>query len=242
MVRLVGEAVFYSVWTGLSTVLGAMLVLFFRITNKPLALALGISAGVMIAIAYTTLLPTAMMYGGISHLVIGISGAILLMVLLHRLPFSKVESVGDSAHFSRLGFLLAIAIAIHNAPEGAAMGIGFGTEEHLGHTLALAMVIHNIPEGIGLAAPLIAAGTSRWMILLWSLICGATLPIGTWVGMDYLTSSYHLVAVGLIFAATTMLWISVKEVLPQAFSLHRRNTWIGMGVGILFMYTLHLFH
>jgi ZIP family zinc transporter len=242
MVSEMHEAILYSALAGLSTVIGSVMVLFFSLKRKMIACSLGISAGVMLTVVYTALLPAAFIHGNFSHLWIGMIVAILLMVLLHLLPFSKVEGEGDSSHFARLGFFLVLAVAMHNAPEGIAIGIGFETAEHMGHTLALAMIVHNIPEGIGIAVPLVAAGRHPLVIFLLSLFCAATLPIGTWVGMNYLTSSPDVVSIGLIFAATTMIWIVICEICPKAFNLDKRNALSGLGIGALFMYIIHLFH
>ncbi|MBA4495946.1 ZIP family metal transporter [Paenactinomyces guangxiensis] len=242
MVSSLPEAVIYSAWTGASILLGTILVLFFSPTRKTVAFSLGMSGGVMLFVCYLTLLPSAFKHGGFLHLLTGMGTGTLLMLLLHHLPFSKVGSKGESSHLTRLGFLLVIAVAAHNAPEGAALGIGFKTGDHVGHTLALAMAVHNIPEGIGLAAPLVAAGRHPLLIVFLSLLCGATLPLGTWIGLKYLTGSPDIVSAGLIFAAVTMIWVVICEICPRAFTLHKPIAWVGMGFGALFMYIIHLFH
>jgi zinc transporter, ZIP family len=168
--------------------------------------------------------------------------AILFIILFQMIACSKIKREEDSSHFTRLGFFLIVAMIAHNLPEGAAIGIGFETERHTGHTLALAMMIHNIPEGIGLAVPLLAANRYPFLIFLLSLLCGATLPFGTWLGIHYLAHSADVVSIGLIFAATTMIWIVVCEIFPKAFWLDKRNTLIGFGIGVLLMYIMELFH
>ncbi|MBD1372120.1 ZIP family metal transporter [Hazenella sp. IB182357] len=235
-------AVIYSAIAGLATVLGAILTLSFRLTDRIVAFALGMSVGVMVFISYLDLIPTAMMKGGWAHLVVGMVLAILFMLLLHHIPFSKVGSGDQISDYTRLGVLLVIAVAVHNTPEGAAIGIGFDLENHLGHTLALAMFIHNIPEGIGLAAPLRAAGFMRSRIILLSLICGATLPLGTWIGIRFLSQSSDIISGGLIFAAVVMLWTAICEISPSAFRQSPLYAYFGIGMGSLFMCTVHMLH
>jgi zinc transporter, ZIP family len=242
MVNPMKEALIYSAFTGLSTVIGSLILLIFPLTQKMIAGSLGISAGVMLTVSYVTLLPSAFPSGGFSQLCIGMMLAILIMVLLQMISFSKIKREADSSHFTRLGFFLILAMIAHNVPEGAVIGIGFGTEEHMGHTLALAMAIHNIPEGIGLAAPLLAANRHPFVVFVVSLFCGVTLPFGTWVGMNYLVHSPDVTTIGLIFAATMMIWIVVCEIFPEAFTLDKRNALIGFGVGALSMYIIDLFH
>jgi ZIP family zinc transporter len=222
--------------------IGTFLVLFFNLNKKMIAFTLGLSAGVLILISYMTLLPTALASGGFFHLIAGMVTAIFTMILLHLLPFSKVKGEGDEQRFARLGNYLLFAVAAHNFPEGAAIGIGFEMEHDLGQTLAIAMAIHNIPEGIGMAAPLVAAGKHPLVILVLCLISGGVLPLGTWLGIHFLSRFPDVISVGLGFAATTMVWIVVCEVCPKAFSLHKRSTFIGLVIGVLFMYIIHLFH
>lgn len=235
------EAILYSSLTGLSTVIGSLLVLFFRPNFKQVAFSLGMSAGVMGLVAYFTLLPSAFTYGNWLHLGIGFVMAIIVMVLIHHLPFSKVEDKGDSDHLGRLGIFLVIAISLHNVPEGIAIGMGYGLEAHLGHTLVIAMFVHNLPVGIGLAAPLVAAGRHPLFIFLLSLFSGAILPFGTWLG-KYMTHSLDVVAIGLVFAAVSMVWIVCREIGPRAIELSQTHTWLGIGSGCLLMYIIHLFH
>ncbi|TCS95580.1 ZIP family metal transporter [Hazenella coriacea] len=236
------EAIFYSSLTGLSTVIGSLLVLFFRLNSRQVAFSLGMSAGVMVLVTYFTLLPSAFTYGGWPHLWIGFVIAIVAMLLIHHLPFSKVKDEGESDHqLGRLGIFLVIAIALHNAPEGIAIGMGYQLEAQLGHTLVIAMLVHNLPEGIGLAAPLVVAGKHPLFIFLLSLFSGAILPIGTWLG-KYMTDSLDVVAIGLVFAAVSMIWIVCREIGPRALALSQTHTWIGIGSGCLLMYIIHLFH
>lgn len=242
MVTEANEAIVSSAVTGSFTFLGAILLLCFSLTRRIIAFSLGMSGGVMLTVSYFTLLPPAYVYGGGFHLLIGMGAAILFMLLLRQIPFSKVGSKEDSSRYERLAFFLAIAIALHNAPEGAAMGIGYRMDPDMGHILAVAMAIHNIPEGIGLAAPLIAAGRHPLFIGVVGLLCGAALPAGAWLGIRYLTGSPDILSAGLVFAASTMIWVVICEICPRAFALHKAMACIGLGTGAVLMYIIHLFH
>ncbi|SEM80191.1 ZIP family metal transporter [Lihuaxuella thermophila] len=242
MVTEAKEAIVYSALTGSFTFLGAILLLCFSLTKRIIAFSLGLSAGVMLIVSYFALLPPAFVYGGAFHLSVGMGAAVLFMLLLRQIPFSKVGSKEESSRFDRLAFFLAIAVALHNAPEGAAMGIGYRMDPDMGHILAIAMAIHNIPEGIGLAAPLIAARRHPLVIGIVGLLCGAALPAGAWLGIRYLTGSPDILSAGLVFAASTMIWVVVCEICPRAFGLDKIMACIGTGTGILLMYIIHLFH
>ncbi len=236
------EALIYSALAGSFTLLGAVFLLFFSLTRKFISFSLGLSAGMMIIVSYFTLLPPAFVYGGAFHLFIGMGATVVFMLLLRLIPFSKVGSNEESARYSRLAFFLAVAVALHNAPEGAAMGIGYRMDPDMGHILAIVMAIHNIPEGIGLAAPLIAAGRHPLIIGILGLLCGAALPAGAWLGIRYLTGSPDILSCGLVFAAATMIWVAVSEICPRALALQKAYACIGLATGALLMYIIHLFH
>lgn len=236
---LINEAILYSALTGISTFIGSVLVCFFPISKRMLSFALGLSVGVMIWISYGTLVPTAFQYGDWPEACLGMGLAALMMVLIHQMPFCKVEEKDEHQEYARLGIYLFAAIAFHNIPEGALIGIGFGAMREMGVTISLAMAVHNIPEGISLGAPLLASKRPKWLIGVVGLLSGALLPFGTWLGG--FIHSPHWIAVGLMFAATTMVWVS-WEVLPRAWYLSRRIACIGIACGIVLMYVVHLFH
>jgi zinc transporter, ZIP family len=241
------EAIWYSALSGFSTFLGTMVVVWWgTLSSRMIALSLGLSSSVMLMVAYGDLLPTAVQAsrGSFFHVALGMSLALLLMYILHQ-GFSRLQNrmgVEVEQDLGRLGLVLSAAVIAHNAPEGAAIGIGFGAAEELGITLAAAMAVHNIPEGIGMAAPLMAAGRSRWFVAALSLLSGSALPFGTWVGMRYLLFSPDVVAVGLVFAMTAMMWVVAMEVGPRAWKMDCRFAWIGALLGILMMYLLHELH
>ncbi|WP_169713643.1 ZIP family metal transporter [Paludifilum halophilum] len=240
------EAVLFSALSGCATLIGSLLVLCFR-TPSPsmIGLSLGLSATVMLLVALFDLLPAAVsIQGSWAHVMLGMAGGLLAMVLIHHtvsMP-ERGEYENRSEDYRRLGLYLAVAIIAHHTPEGAAIGVGFGTDRELGLMLVLAMAIHNIPEGIGLAAPLLASGRPTLSVVVISLLSGGTLPLGTWFGVHYLTNSPDIVTVGLLFAATTMIWVVTQEVWPRAFHVHRWAAGIGVGLGLLLTILIHGIH
>lgn len=209
-----------------------------------IAFAFGFSAGVMLFVSYFSMLPTAARIGGIPVILVGIIATFLFMRLLHAFPLSKVERDTNctTPHLERVGFFLILAILAHHLPEGAAIGVGFETEHDLGILLVIALAIHNLPEGIALAVPLIAVGKPPRYVLGWSLCCGMSLPLGTWIGSTWMNGSTAWMSLSLAFAAITMVWIIVYEVFPQAFALNRKLAIGGLVAGSLFMYIVHHFH
>lgn len=236
------EAIAYSTLSGMSTLLGALVVLRFgSLSQRGLSFSLGMSVGVMLTVSLGSLLSTAVRYGSWAHVMLGMSAALLLMILLHRFE-GRNEGGGKRSTFARLGFLMVLAMAAHNAPEGVAIGIGFHTEHRLGILLALSMAVHNVPEGIGMAAPLKVSGHSPLRILLTAAATGGMLPLGAWIGEAFLADRPDVVSAGLVFAITTILWVATQEVGPRAWEMDRRAASAGAILGVLFMYIIERIH
>ena len=118
----------------------------------------------------------------------------------------------------RLGLFTAIAIAIHNFPEGIATFVASLQDASLGITIAVAIAIHNIPEGIAVSVPVYFATGSRKKAFLWSLMSGLSEPLGALVGFAILSAVMNNVVFGVLFAAVAgiMVFISLDELLPTA--------------------------
>lgn len=231
---------------GLATGIGAALGLFAKKTNyRFLALALGFSAGVMLYISFVEIVPkgVALFETSSSELsaMIWAAGAfiagLLAMALLYRFiphfealdeadaqPFSSPGADGN-AHRPLLGagILIAIAIAIHNFPEGIATFFITLEDPTLGGATAVSIAIHNIPEGIAVAVPLYFALGKRWLAFLGGLASGLAEPIGALLGYLVLQPFITDTLLGALFAvvAGIMVYISIDSLLPTAREYHR---------------------
>ena len=118
----------------------------------------------------------------------------------------------------RLGLFTAIAIAIHNFPEGIATFVASLQDISLGITIAVAIAIHNIPEGIAVSVPVYYATGSRKKAFLWSLLSGLSEPVGALVGFAILSTVMNSIVFGILFASVAgiMVFISLDELLPTA--------------------------
>lgn len=118
----------------------------------------------------------------------------------------------------RLGLFTAIAIAIHNFPEGIATFVASLKDPSLGITIAVAIAIHNIPEGIAVSVPVFYATGDRKKAFRWSLLSGLSEPLGALVGYLVLSTVLNDVVFGILFAAVAgiMVFISLDELLPTA--------------------------
>ncbi len=118
----------------------------------------------------------------------------------------------------RIGTFTAIAIGVHNFPEGIATFMSAMSDVTVGISIALAVAIHNIPEGIAVSVPVYYATGSRRKALTWSVLSGFSEPVGAFAGYFILTLFNSDISLGYVFAmvAGIMVYISFDELLPAA--------------------------
>ena len=232
-----------TLFAGLATCIGGVISLFTKRTNtRFLASSLGFSAGVMIYISFIEMFPKAQAYlsdeygepGGIWRTCAAFFGGMLLIMLIDNLipsPESDLTAVKSGKHDTRLqrmGLLMALAIGIHNFPEGLATFTSTLDSIKLGVTIAVAIAIHNIPEGIVTAVPVYFATGSRRKAFSISMLSGLTEPLGAVVGYLILRPFLNDTLYGIIFAAIAgmMIYVSVEELIPMAREYDKGNTMI----------------
>ena len=230
-----------TVFAGLSTGIGSAIAFFSSRTNtRFLSASLGFSAGVMIYVSmieifvkakdslieavgdplgyvYTTLA----FFAGI--LFIGIIDWLVPNVENPHEP-RMIEDIEETPeeikkrNLLRMGMFSALAIAIHNFPEGLATFVGAIEDPALGISIAVAIAIHNIPEGIAVSVPLYYATGSRKKAFTLSTLSGLAEPVGAVVGFFILSQFFNELTFGLLFASVAgiMVFISLDELLPTA--------------------------
>jgi len=234
----------YSFLAGISTVLGAVVVTFLGIPGKKLLPALlGFASGVMLAISLLALLPEALEHGSIVSASVGFLLGVGIMYALDRfIPHAHASSSQEFAFENvpdapartkailRVGYLVFFGLALHNLPEGLAIGAGLETSPELGSYIAIAIGLHNIPEGIAMAGIMRAGGLSVVKMLILTLITGLMTPVGAGLGLIFFNISPLFIAGGMAFAAGAMVYIVNDELIPQA---HKLNSHIAIGGLIL---------
>jgi zinc transporter, ZIP family len=235
-----------STITGLTTLLGACLVLMLgQPGKKALAFYLGVASGIMVLVVLVDLLPAAFASGPVQAIGIGLGLGLFVMLVisysLHHFIHDQVVSIHPSQRqYSKMGWLVALAISFHNIPEGIAIGAGFESETQLGLFVAIAIALHNIPEGVGMAVPFRLAGMRiRWIALI-ALFASICIPFGAWLGKLFFVGSAFSVTMGIAFACGAMGYIVFKEIGPTSLREHRFSAQLGMAVGLLLMYLVHL--
>lgn len=247
---------------GLATGIGSVLAFVTRkFDTRFLAVALGFSAGVMIFISFTDLLPLAIItlmpvYGKKGELMVFavfflavILTALIDMVIpnsenpheLHK-DKEEMQEIKEVRHqpkkLLRLGIFTAVALALHNLPEGLATFVSAMQAPSLAYPIALAIAIHNIPEGIAVSVPIYFATGSRKKAFAYSFLSGLAEPIGALIGyallMPFLTGELFVLVFP--FVAGIMVYISFDELLPAAREYGRHHlTIIGLFIGMLIM-------
>src|SRR5699024_9188384 len=151
--------------------------LFIKNGDRTLSFLLGLTGGFMLFIVTFHLLPESFMLGGLIVALIGIILGIILVVFVE----GNINNLTDNP-YTKASLLLGISIAVHNFPEGLALGSSFLTLSDLGPVLSLAMLLHNIPEGLSMAIPLKVERMKAQHIILYTLLAGIPTGIGAFVG------------------------------------------------------------
>ncbi|MFM8258884.1 MAG: zinc transporter ZupT [Vulcanococcus sp.] len=227
---------------GLSTGIGSLIGLGSRPTShRFLTLSLGFSAGAMVYVSLVEILPKARLVlapllgarMGYAAAVGGFLVGIMAMALIDRLlPVhetseaigqldrnrQQLQDAGRRRRLLRMGVFSALAIGIHNVPEGLATFLGALANPQLGVSIAVAIGIHNIPEGLAVSAPVYFATGSRKIAFWVSFLSGLAEPIGGLIGFVLFRTLPNPVAFGLVFAglAGVMVYVSLDELLPAA--------------------------
>lgn len=235
-------AIGLTVFAGLSTGIGSLFAFFTKRTNtKFLSVSLGFSAGVMIYVSLVEIFVKAkdalveaqgeqlgywLTLGGF------FSGILLIAIIDKFIPKSKnphevkkiedVQNVSalelDQDRLMKMGLFTALAIAIHNFPEGIATFLSVINDPSIGIAVAIAVAIHNIPEGIAVAIPIFYATGNRLKAFKWSFLSGLSEPLGAILAFLLLMPFITDTLFGFIFAAVAgiMVFISIDELLPAA--------------------------
>lgn len=228
-----------TLFAGLATTLGAFIAFSAKKTSKKfLSFSLGLSAGVMIYVSFMEILPEAFSamnehyesekMAEIMTVVFFFVGIALIGIIDRLIPqkdnpheirtFEDSEENGQKNSLIRVGLMTALAIGIHNFPEGVATFMSAIEDPKLGVAIAAAVAIHNIPEGMAVAVPVFQATGSKQKALKWAFLSGLAEPVGAVLAYLILLPFLTPAVLGATFAvvAGIMVFISLDELLPAA--------------------------
>lgn len=253
-----------TLFAGLATGIGSLMSFMSKkFSPKFLAASLGFSAGVMIYVSLVEIffkarvslediytVKTAYWYTVLAFFA-GIAIAALIDKLIpsvenpHEIGNilqKKQEELRHNKKLLRMGMFSAIALAIHNFPEGLATFMGALSDPALGISIAVAIAIHNIPEGIAVSVPIYYATGSRKKAFWLSFLSGLAEPVGALIGYFLLSSWFGPTSFGIIFASVAgiMVYISLDELLPTAEAYGEHHVALGGVMSGMFVMAISL--
>lgn len=227
-----------TAFAGLSTGIGSALAFFSKKTNKNfLSTSLGFSAGVMIYVSFVEIFNKAKIaltevhgdFWGALYTALSFFGGILVILIIDRLipsyenphearMIEEMDNNPDRSGLLRMGMFTALAIAIHNFPEGLATFTAAISDPAIGISIAVAIAIHNIPEGIAVSVPVYFATGDKKKAFWLSFSSGLAEPVGAIIGYTILKPFFSPTIFGILFASVAgiMVFISLDELLPTA--------------------------
>ena len=242
----------------LGTMLGSAFVFFMRgeMSVRLQKTLLGFASGVMVAASVWSLLIPAMemeaakgtwsvLPAAIGFL-LGMGFLLLIDEVTPHLHLGTDKPEGIRSHLSRTA-MLALAVTIHNLPEGMAVGVVFaGAESSVTNislasaiAVALGIAIQNVPEGAIISMPMRAAGNSRWKSFIIGSLSGAVEPVGALAVLLLASQLLPILPYMLAFAAGAMFYVVVEELIPESSSgQHSNLSTIGFAVGFVLMMVL----
>ena len=228
---------------GLSMGVGSLFSFFIKETNKRfLALALSFSAGIMIYVSFMAILPEGIELltsnlGEKGHYIAlaGFFGGMFVTAIMEKLVHRYAGDIHghdhghdqveehdhhkhDGEHLSNLGLMSAIAIAIHNLPEGLALFTAGLKDITLALPIAAAVIIHNIPLSIAISVPIYYSSGSKKKAFTYSLLVGLCQPLGAIIGYLLFSRFFTDSLFGFLFSvvAGIMIFVSLDELLPAS--------------------------
>lgn len=236
-----------------ATTAGALPALFIHgISRRTEDAMLGFAAGMMLAAcAFSLLLPgieageqiTGNKGSGVALVLLGMAFGVMLMLGLDQFTpheHSKTGPCGPGHETCKQVWLFVFAIALHNLPEGMAIGVSFaGGDLSVGLPLTSAIAIQDIPEGLAVALAIIAAGYKPILAVGIAVISGLLEPLGALIGVTLSSGMEAAYPMGLGLAAGAMLFVVSHEVIPETHrNGHQTTATLGLMVGFGLMMTL----
>ena len=223
----------FLVW--LEQLYGGILGAMFKIkSSKFLSFILEFAAGLMTAVICFDLIPEALEIVPITLCIFGVLLGVICMFLCDK-AVNKIYSKKESDNsLLKTGIIICIGLAIHNFPEGLAIGSGFDASQKLGISLASAIALHDIPEGISISLPMKNGGYSKMKSIILTAFSGLTTGIGAFFGAIIGNISLNLIGISLAFAAGAMLYIVSCELIPESNRIYKgRMGSLGNILGII---------
>lgn len=244
-----GIGVFVSLAAGLSTGFGALPVLFMRsVSQRTLNRLLGLAAGVMLAATAFSLLEPGLeaaerLWGDLGVFPVAIAllaGAGFLIGADQVFPYHHLVGRAALDESTRRIWLFILAVALHNLPEGWAVGVSYGAGQYAdGLAVGVAIALQNVPEGLAVAMPMVALGYPKAWAVFVATLTGLLEPLGGLLGLVLAEAIPSLMPLGMAMAAGAMLFVIHDDIVPSIQSKGReRFATLAMLIGFVVMMIL----
>ena len=230
MENIVNVAILGLIFGMIGTTIGGVCGAFLNIhTNKFISFILEVAAGLMTAVICFNLIPESMEYSEITGTITGVIIGVFVMVVCNEFVNKRFAKKYNSNEISKskknnllkTGIVIGLGLAIHNFPEGLAIGTGFDVSNELGMSLAIAICIHDLPEGIVMAVPLKQGGYSKAKVIVYTAISGISTGVGALFGALIGSISHEIIGISLGFAAGAMMYIVSCEIIPESNAMYK---------------------
>ncbi|MFW6289162.1 MAG: ZIP family metal transporter [Spirochaetota bacterium] len=205
-----------SLGTALATGLGALpLLAHEQLDRKWLGIAGGVTAGIMLAASFRLMnegidIGAYRTIGGI------VAGALLIRFSQRLMRRDDEQFFEEMAGGGRKAFLVLGVMTLHSFAEGLGVGVSFGDGAEFGLFIAIAIAIHNVPEGIAISLVMVPKGMPVWKAAMYSVFSSLPQPLIAVPAFLFVTAVQPFLPVGLGIAAGAMIWMVVAEILPDA--------------------------
>ena len=197
--------------TFVTTLGGIIGIIIKKQSNKFLSFILSFTSGLMMSIVCFELIPESMGISSIQNTIVGVILGIITMLLCDIVVENKFSyKKGNS--LLKTGIIVSVGLAIHNFPEGLAIGSGFEASFKLGLSLAIAICFHDIPEGISMAVPMKNGGMKKSKVVFYVILSGVTTGIGALFGSIIGNISEQIIAIALSFAARSNAIYCIRRI------------------------------
>ncbi|MCD6402788.1 MAG: ZIP family metal transporter [Candidatus Aenigmarchaeota archaeon] len=240
-------SIYAGVFVALMTSFGSLFAVFTKkLKHRSFELSLSFAAGVMIVASFTSLILPAIEYSK-SFLPVGIGillGVILIDVINRLVPHEHLvkgyEGPKEMKGKLKVAWLIVLAVIIHNFPEGLAVGTSLVYSVSVGLVTALAIGIQDIPEGTLVSLPLTSIQKKRTIPILMGVLSGIAEGLMVVVGALFFNYFKWFLPYGLSLAGGAMLYVTVKEMIPEIYGKEKDETLITLGFFLGFYVMLFL--
>ena len=224
----------YALITALATGLGALPFFFIKnISPSFLGKSNAIAAGLMLSASYNLIFEGYKINEWMTLMGM-IAGVVLVVSANAWLEKKSTVEVSDIIGGKKRDMLLFLGImTVHSFAEGVSVGVSFASTAEFGIFIAMAIAIHNIPEGLAISLVMVPKGTSPLKAVWWSIFSSLPQPLMAVPAFLFVESFKDYLPFGLGLAAGAMIWMVFAELIPEALEKcepHKIGLWITVAI------------